>query len=358
MPWHIPGPAGPQGLQGNPGAPGGGGTSYVMLPAFDDVAFDEALAMFGAGGVKGSGTPTKIPLWNGAGLGDSSLTEVSTGITSTKPLRINDAVTFNPFLNLNDGTGDAYLQVVAGDFYLTPRATKKVVAQLGFVSEGQSYYRDTWQIGDAGTEKGLMSWTNTGSSTGGPAFIVRAQSTYELHIETGVVKRWYWNTSGHLSPWADASYDIGSTTIRVRRVYAAAIADGTNDLLSSSGTTVTIGIGAAWTAINFYTGGTARWQIAPTAILAVADNTYDIGATAASRPRTGFFGTSLVAPTINAVTTLQVAGVARMNSTKPVWVAPTAAVSRTAVATADVIATTNNHLGTLVADLRSIGILA
>lgn len=40
--------------------------------------------------------------------------------------------------------------------------------------------------------------------------------------------------------------------------------------------------------------------------LLFTDNTYDIGASGATRPRTGYFGTSIVAPTLNATTELQV----------------------------------------------------
>jgi len=50
------------------------------------------------------------------------------------------------------------------------------------------------------------------------------------------------------------------------------------------------------------TGGTL------TGALLFTDNSYDIGASAATRPRTGYFGTSLVAPTINATTALQING--------------------------------------------------
>lgn len=44
--------------------------------------------------------------------------------------------------------------------------------------------------------------------------------------------------------------------------------------------------------------------------LLFTDGLYDIGASGATRPRTGYFSTSLVAPTVNATTGFQVAGVA------------------------------------------------
>jgi len=50
--------------------------------------------------------------------------------------------------------------------------------------------------------------------------------------------------------------------------------------------------------ISFQTNNTNRWQISGSGghLLAESDNTYDIGASGATRPRTGYFGTSVVSP--------------------------------------------------------------
>ena len=49
--------------------------------------------------------------------------------------------------------------------------------------------------------------------------------------------------------------------------------------------------------ILFNAGGSDKWSINSSGhFLAQADNTHDIGASGATRPRTGYFGTSLVAP--------------------------------------------------------------
>lgn len=56
---------------------------------------------------------------------------------------------------------------------------------------------------------------------------------------------------------------------------------------------------------------TDRWVITNSGhFIGGADNTYDIGASAATRPRTGYFGTSVVAPIFNATTGLQINGAA------------------------------------------------
>lgn len=64
-------------------------------------------------------------------------------------------------------------------------------------------------------------------------------------------------------------------------------------------------IAADGTTIDFRTGGSQRWQILNgNFITASSDNTLDIGALGATRPRTGYFGTSLVAPTGTFITAL------------------------------------------------------
>lgn len=52
--------------------------------------------------------------------------------------------------------------------------------------------------------------------------------------------------------------------------------------------------------IDFQTNSTSRWQMSGSNghLLAVTDNATDIGASGATRPRTGYFGTSVIAPTI------------------------------------------------------------
>ena len=58
------------------------------------------------------------------------------------------------------------------------------------------------------------------------------------------------------------------------------------------------------------TGGTLTGNL-----LFSTDNTLDIGASGATRPRTGYFGTSIVAPTINATTALQINGTTVLSGT-------------------------------------------
>ena len=82
--------------------------------------------------------------------------------------------------------------------------------------------------------------------------------------------------------------------------------------------------------LRFYTNGTHRWNFdASGNFVAAADNTYDIGASGANRPRIGYFGTRVDAPTIRTntaytVATLPAAGTAGRrayvtDATAPTW---------------------------------------
>src|SRR5690606_30150186 len=67
---------------------------------------------------------------------------------------------------------------------------------------------------------------------------------------------------------------------------------------SGSGTArdLRVGTTGSGASLTFRTDNTNRWQVAGSTghLLTILDNTYDIGASGASRPRTGHFGTSVV----------------------------------------------------------------
>lgn len=78
---------------------------------------------------------------------------------------------------------------------------------------------------------------------------------------------------------------------------------------SGSARSLTLGTNGA-AALNFVTQNLARWSVASTGeLLAGLDNSLDIGASGATRPRTAYIGTSVVTPTVNATTAYQNAGV-------------------------------------------------
>jgi hypothetical protein len=67
-------------------------------------------------------------------------------------------------------------------------------------------------------------------------------------------------------------------------------------------------------------GGAVKWNFQNSGnILAQTDNTYDIGASGASRPRTGYFGTSVVTPAIVITNTVTPANSAAACTAKTLW---------------------------------------
>jgi hypothetical protein len=87
----------------------------------------------------------------------------------------------------------------------------------------------------------------------------------------------------------------GSKYTSITNDGASAVIDGvgTSLLLRSPAGTVSLTAGSG--NIQMVTGNNLIWQ---------TDNGTDLGASGANRPRTGYFGTSVIAPTVNAATTV------------------------------------------------------
>jgi hypothetical protein len=108
--------------------------------------------------------------------------------------------------------------------------------------------------------------------------------------------------------------------------------DGTDGIVDSVGGGI----------LKLEIGGVAKWQIDTSGdLLATTDNSYDIGAVAATRPRTIYAGTSVLAPLFNASTGFQIGGAAavaghvlRANGTD--YVDSALSFSDLAVATTDI----------------------
>ena len=101
--------------------------------------------------------------------------------------------------------------------------------------------------------------------------------------------------------YTDASnYERGSLAWAANVFYVgtSAAGSGTMRVMRLTGDSVTIQSGASG-------GGTDRWTVNSTGhLLAETDNTYDIGASGATRPRTAYIGTSVVLGTSTNITTL------------------------------------------------------
>lgn len=83
------------------------------------------------------------------------------------------------------------------------------------------------------------------------------------------------DASGHTYPGGDATQTLGTSARRWSNVFASAITDGADQLLGSSGSTVKLGFGAAWTALSLGTAAAERVHIDSTGV--------GIGGTAATK---------------------------------------------------------------------------
>lgn len=320
----------------------------------------------GGGSGPGTGTPDYLPKWDVAGTAlEDSLIQEGAGFMIVGGSTVFTRVASDPALTLErtgSGARSNYIELSATGLHSD--ASWHMDGDLRI--EGTSEFNDTVEVGDNGDTKGQLSWTNTGNSVGGPGFTIRSLSTDELMFGTNGATRWFLPTAGDLLPWVTGTYDIGSNANKIRSLYFdGVVSQGTNlTILSNSSTTLQLGAGSTWAALSFLTGGTSRWTINSSGhLLAVADNTYDIGASGATRPRIGYFGTGIVAPSVSATnlqatTAVQVGGVTRINTTRPTWGAPLTATSRIALPAAATAAQVRDACGTLIADLRAIGILA
>ncbi len=147
----------------------------------------------------------------------------------------------------------------------------------------------TWRTGYFGTSVISPAFRSTGS-----LMVVGTLDANALLLRTADTTRWQIGASGHLTAGADNTYDIGASgATRPRTGY---FGTSVNVPVLENAAVMTIGTTAAQVLI-LKTNSTNRWVINSTGNFnAWADNTYDIGASETNRPRTGYFGTSVVTP--------------------------------------------------------------
>lgn len=197
---------------------------------------------------------------------------------------------------------------------------------------------------------------------------------------TGNTARWTINNSGHLTA-TDNTYDIGADLAnRPRTIYLGtglfvgpkeagvvtpdaaiykagqanfAVRDTTNniELALISGTTQTFAGSSSNHQFALITNNTARWAVTTSGhFIGNVDNTYDIGASGATRPRTVYVGTSIVTPIVEFGTNSAQSGVIRFRSGDGLYsrnVAASGDIFIIGVDASDVIVIGNNTAVTL-----------
>jgi hypothetical protein len=175
---------------------------------------------------------------------------------------------------------------------------------IGTITSGTTF-DDTGQAGDSATaptvnNTGVIN-ANTISSVAGSAFV--AQATIPAQAVGAI--------AGSAASFLASDAIAGSSTVGAGAGGSVVIQAGDAKRLTSGNANagdVSIvagsGIGTGRNGnILLKVGGTSgsvAWKVNESGhLLANADNTYDFGASGANRPRTGYFGTSVIAPTVN-----------------------------------------------------------
>ncbi len=187
----------------------------------------------------------------------------------------------------------------------------------GFIFNSAPSSRKIWR----GANEGLVAViTNVGQDTGNFAVLQENLTVGGIKVQHGIGFYGGGNLSTNVDTqlWRDSAADTlaqrrgtNAQTFRVYNTYANGGTDYERGIINWSSNRLNIGMEAGGTgavrAVDFVgpdfsfraaPGGTTYWQITGAGVLqAGTDNTYDIGASGANRPRTGYFGTSIVVAT-------------------------------------------------------------
>lgn len=147
-----------------------------------------------------------------------------------------------------------------------------------------------------------LSGTNTGDNATNSQYSGLASSKQDALNGTGFIK-----ISGTTISYDNSTYltSVGTGTINELTYWSGANTLGTLAVATYPSLTELSYVKGVTSAIQTQLG--ARLPLAGgtmTGNLLFTDNTLDIGASGATRPRTGYFGTSLVVPTLNGISTL------------------------------------------------------
>ena len=122
------------------------------------------------------------------------------------------------FETISDGakiSGNSFTIEDTGDVNLNLKADSDNADEthnpaINFFQDGGSQHLKIGIEGTSGT-----TYSNSGNNT---SYIITT-STTNLHLGTNNTAKWFINTDGHFKPNADNSYDIGSSSNRIRNIY-------------------------------------------------------------------------------------------------------------------------------------------
>ena len=329
-----------------------GNSLKVVRVNAGETDFELATISAGSGDVSKVGTPVnnQLGIWTGDGTieGDSNVTyDSATGYLHAPIMSVNSifdigthiagvnisgnvaASGFNAYFNTNSatvpvalllGTTNTYAKSVRFQAYPASYSTSGMeIADNGAlftvgmnfnVGTYSNHNMDFWTnntrrggISNAGAVDFTGALTVGGTGTFSDQITLNknqngATSIRINNLTTGTAAQAdfrAYNDAGYF--FALGIYSSGTST------YGALTANSALNYGSGTGGIVLMADNASGT-IRFAAGGnTERWRINSTGLIAGADNTYDIGASGATRPRAVYVGTTVVSPLFNGGTT-------------------------------------------------------
>jgi hypothetical protein len=246
----------------------------------------------------------------------SFLTSITTPIATITQGTITDPATA---LNLTTTWNDAADTFVAARINVTNTASAAASLLLDLQVGGTSYYSfrrggalyfpvsaDAYISGDGSYAGLFVGSAGAGNTIGlaGNTGSVRVTNTFEL---TGaspgsagdvILARDAANTLALRNGASAQIFNIYNTYTDPATYVRMSLASTSVTLQATSGDATMYMVNSTNNSMDFYTNNAERWRITAAGhwITMGADNTYDIGASGATRPRTGYFGTSVVTP--------------------------------------------------------------
>jgi hypothetical protein len=161
---------------------------------------------------------------------------------------------------------------------------------------------NTYDIGLTGSQRPRTAYFGTSVNTPSvlSSSILALAGTSGINLQAAGTNRWNIGTAGHLTAFVDNVYDIGASGAnRPRTAYL-----GTSVLVGPSLTIDSYNIGGgagnlrvgtySATTLTLFSNNVDRWTLTTAGhFVAVTDNSFDIGASGATRPRDVFLGRNL-----------------------------------------------------------------
>ncbi len=169
--------------------------------------------------------------------------------------------------NLDANNGSLVLSTLNAGAFVS-RATLDQTGNLTLNGGGRLQITNS----SGGNEYGAISANNADANNGGLSFLSRSGGVLTTRLNI--------NAAGDLTPNVDSGSTLGSATRRFSTVFTSVLSDGataTGTILSSSGSSLFVGAGSAWTGIALFAGGASIARTQAGAFRPENDNVTTLG---------------------------------------------------------------------------------